>query len=98
MRRSRVTRAGGRRVGRYVPLWDFDAPIEDPENPLRDTSAGVIAANGMLVLSHVLTGRGDRQLCTRYLDSSLRIVQDVLDFASAQETAQLAISGHGELT
>lgn len=90
-------RAGGRRVGRHVPLWDFDGPIEDSRNPLRDTSAGVIAANGMLVLSYVLAGRGEHQLSARYLESSLTIVQDVLDFALAQEKAHLAVSGHGEL-
>ena len=89
--------AGGRRVGRHVPLWDFDGPIEDSQNPLRDTSAGVIAANGMLVLSYVLAGRGEHQLSARYLESSLTIVQDVLDFALAQEKAHLAVSGHGEL-
>lgn len=91
------TGAGGRRVGRYVPLWDFDAPIEDSQNPLRDTSAGVIAANGMLMLSHILAGRGDQKLSTRYLDSSLRIVQDVLDFSLAQEKAHLTSSKLGEL-
>jgi hypothetical protein len=31
--------------GRYVPLWDFDAPIDDVANPTRDSSAGAIAAN-----------------------------------------------------
>lgn len=89
--------AGGRRVGRYVPLWDFDAPIQDFQNPLRDTSAGVIAANGMLVLSNALAGRGEQKLSSRYLESSLRIVQDVLEFALAQEKAHLLICEHGEL-
>ncbi|OBT57510.1 hypothetical protein VE04_01607 [Pseudogymnoascus sp. 24MN13] len=89
--------SGGRRVGRYVPLWDFDAPIQDSQNPLRDTSAGVIAANGMLVLSNVLAGRGEHELSSRYLELSLRIVQDVLDFALAQEKAHLVVSEHGEL-
>ncbi|OBT78310.1 hypothetical protein VF21_03022 [Pseudogymnoascus sp. 05NY08] len=86
--------SGGRRVGRYVPLWDFDAPIQDSQNPLWDTSAGVIAANGMLVLSNVLAGRGEHELSSRYLDLSLRIVQDVLDFALAKEKAHLVVSEH----
>ncbi|PNH28598.1 hypothetical protein VD0004_g435 [Verticillium dahliae] len=47
---------GGRTAGRYVPLSDFDAPLEDDGEgrPLRDTSAGVIAANGLLVLAQAL--------------------------------------------
>jgi hypothetical protein len=39
---------------RFVPVWDFDAPKSDPEKPLRDTSAGVIAANGMLLIHQAL--------------------------------------------
>ncbi|KAH6611853.1 Six-hairpin glycosidase-like protein [Boeremia exigua] len=75
--------------GRHVPLWDFDAPIEDESNPLRDSSAGVIAANGMLILSQALTSIDRPALSLRYRNAALRIVQDTLDFALAREKARL---------
>lgn len=75
--------------GRYVPLWDFDAPIEDEDNPLRDSSAGVIAANGMLILSQALSGVEEMALSIRFRRAAMRIVQDTLSFALAQEKACL---------
>ncbi|KAF2621347.1 glycoside hydrolase family 88 protein [Macroventuria anomochaeta] len=75
--------------GRHVPLWDFDAPIEDEESPLRDSSAGVIAANGMLVLSQALATIDQPALSLRYRNAALRIVRDILDFALAPEKARL---------
>ena len=75
--------------GRYVPLWDFDAPIEDEESPLRDSSAGVIAANGMLILSQALAMIDQSALSLRYRNAALRIVQDTLDLALAPEKARL---------
>ncbi|BCS29666.1 uncharacterized protein APUU_71236S [Aspergillus puulaauensis] len=78
--------------GRYVPLWDFDAPIKQPQGPLRDTSAGVIAALGMLILSQDL-GRLERhELSARYVEAALKIVQSTLDLALAQEKAQLDVA------
>ena len=38
----------------FVPAWDFDAPQSNPLEPLRDSSAGVIAANGMLLIHQAL--------------------------------------------
>ncbi|KAF9694140.1 hypothetical protein EKO04_008009 [Ascochyta lentis] len=70
---------------RHVPLWDFDAPIEDEENPLRDSSAGMIAANGMLILSQALIGMSLPALSLRYRNAALRIAQGTLDFALAPE-------------
>ncbi|CAM1501370.1 Fc.00g105320.m01.CDS01 [Cosmosporella sp. VM-42] len=87
----------GRRVGRYVPLWDFDAPIDDPQNPLRDTSAGVIAANGMLILSQDLAALGKQELSARYLEGAMRIVEDTLELALAKEKAQLIITASGDV-
>ncbi|GAB7332389.1 hypothetical protein MBLNU13_g04205t1 [Cladosporium sp. NU13] len=75
--------------GRKVPLWDFDAPIDDAENPLRDSSAGVIAANGMLILSQALAGQSQFTLSSHFLQAALSIVQDTLDFALAREKARL---------
>jgi hypothetical protein len=87
----------GRLVGRYVPLWDFDAPIEDETRPLRDTSAGVAAANGMLILSQALSGRGRHGLARRFLEASIAIVRDTLDLSLAQERARLVRGREGEL-
>lgn len=82
-----------RRRGRYVPLWDFDAPLEEINNaqvgPLRDSSAGVIAANGMLVLSQALMGRGQTSASQRYRDSALAIMEDTLDLCLSREIAQV---------
>lgn len=75
--------------GRNVPLWDFDAPIDDAENPLRDSSAGVIAANGMLILSQALALQSQFTLSSHFLQAALSIVQDTLDYALAPEKARL---------
>ncbi|KAF4463471.1 glucuronyl hydrolase [Fusarium albosuccineum] len=83
-----------RTKGRYVPLWDFDAPI-DTEAPLRDSSAGIIAANGLLVLSQALAGSGSPSLSSRYLSLAIRIVQDTLDFSLAQEKSGLSLTSEG---
>jgi hypothetical protein len=83
--------------GRYVALWDFDAPIEDEENPLRDSSAGAIAANGMLVLSQALASLGQTSLSLRFLKAALRIVEDTLSFALAPEKAILVARQYGQV-
>ncbi|KAF7161300.1 hypothetical protein CNMCM5623_006917 [Aspergillus felis] len=81
----------GKRVGRYVPLWDFDAPV-DEANPLRDSSAGVIAANGMLLLSQVLV-RDDEGLARRFRDAAMRIVSETVEFSYSREEARLVEGG-----
>lgn len=73
-------------VGRYVPLWDFDAPIKHTnvhgsEAPLRDISAGMVAANGMIILHGLLQGAGMNELAKRYLDYSLVIAKDTVALA-----------------
>jgi hypothetical protein len=88
---------GPRTVGRYVPLWDFDAPIEDESNPTRDSSAGVIAANGMLVLSQALAGAGQADLATRFRDAAVAIVRDTVDFALAREKVRFRCGDDGGL-
>ena len=79
-----------RTMGRYVPLWDFDAPVEDESKPLRDSSAGVIAANGMLLLSQSLAALGDTTLAEQYQLAARRIVSDTLELSISRERAQLA--------
>ncbi|KAJ4232342.1 hypothetical protein NW759_002730 [Fusarium solani] len=74
---------------RYVPLWDFDAPINDSESPLRDSSAGSIAANGLLVLSQAMAALGQDDLAGRYRRAAIDIVRQLLGFAQAPEKARL---------
>jgi hypothetical protein len=83
--------------GRYVPLWDFDAPIEDVSNPTRDSSAGVIAANGMLVLSQALAGAAQAGLSARFRDAAVAIVRDTLDFALAREKVRFRLGDDDDL-
>ncbi|KAF4950059.1 hypothetical protein FGADI_8505 [Fusarium gaditjirri] len=78
--------------GGHVPLWDFDAHIEGPHDPLRDSSAGVIAANGMLLLSQALAALGRHTISHRFFDSSIEIVKDMLDVCLATEKAKLTTS------
>ncbi|KUL86957.1 hypothetical protein ZTR_05781 [Talaromyces verruculosus] len=84
---------GRENVGRYVPLWDFDAPIDDQTNPLRDSSAGTIAANGMLVLSQSMAALGDTVLAERYRSTAIRIVTDTLECCLSKEKAKFVDSG-----
>ncbi|KAI8194273.1 Unsaturated chondroitin disaccharide hydrolase [Colletotrichum sp. SAR 10_86] len=86
-----------RTKGRYVPLWDFDAPIEDEANPLRDSSAGVIAANGMLVLSQALAGQGLNEESVKWRNMAILIVKDTLDFSLAAEKAKFVLE-NGSIT
>ncbi|KAF7547512.1 hypothetical protein G7Z17_g7675 [Cylindrodendrum hubeiense] len=83
--------------GRFTPLWDFDAPVDDG-NPLRDSSAGAIAANGMLVLSQALDGIQDIKLAKRFRQAALNIVSDVLDVSLAEEKAQFRKDAKDGLT
>ncbi|KAL4982003.1 Six-hairpin glycosidase-like protein [Aspergillus falconensis] len=93
--------AGGRKIGRYVPLWDFDAPIEDEQSPLRDSSAGVIAANGMLLLSQALAGiaalarygegGSELELASRYRSFAMKIVTDTIEYSLSPEKATLQL-------
>lgn len=85
------TKNGGPSRGRFVPLWDFDAPV-DPASPLRDSSAGVIAANGMLVLSQSLAGLG-RPEDKKFRELAIRIINDTLDFSLALEKAAINADG-----
>ena len=58
-----------------VPCWDFDAPAE-PECP-RDTSAGMVAGCGMLLIYKALKDV-DKDAAAFYLKSTMRIVSGTL--------------------
>ncbi|KAF7563528.1 hypothetical protein G7046_g555 [Stylonectria norvegica] len=84
--------------GIYVPLWDFDAPFDDPSSSIRDSSAGAIAANGMLILSQALASLGYDQLATRFRSEAINLVRDLTNFAMAPEKAGLATGVDGSLS
>lgn len=77
-----------------IPLWDFDAPIEN-RIPVWDSSAGVIAANGMLIVSQALTSLGQTSLSMRFRDAAISVVKDVLEFSLAGEKARFVASADG---
>ncbi|KAE8416023.1 Six-hairpin glycosidase-like protein [Aspergillus pseudocaelatus] len=82
--------------GRYVPLWDFDAPIthtgiNGDQGPLRDVSAGLIAANGMLILYGQLAGIGELAAAKRYLDYALSIAKDTVELAYNRDKRRLRL-------
>lgn len=67
----------------YVPLWDFD----DSASPfLRDTSAGMIAANGLLILHQQLAIKN-----SRYLEAVIRIIKDTVNLSLATDPAPLIL-------
>ncbi|KAH6876388.1 Six-hairpin glycosidase-like protein [Thelonectria olida] len=79
-----------RKAGRYVPMWDFSAPPDEFSPPLRDTSAGTCAANGMLVLSQALAAQNP-SLSARYLDAALRIIEDTIAYSLSRDTAKMDV-------
>ena len=85
-----------------VPPWDFDAPTR--EGVLRDSSAGMIAANGMLLLHQILSTQTtltshDRQLPDpqRYLNAVIEVLRDTLAHClrpvSDHDTVKFQIDG-----
>ena len=75
----------------YVPVWDFDAPALANTPPLRDTSAGMIAANGLLLLHQILQNNSS------YLASALRIVKETIDLSLSSDSAEFSIANDGKL-
>lgn len=67
-----------------VPVWDFDAPPQEDMDtngqPLRDTSAGMIAANGLLLLHQALQGI-DALHSSAYLAAALQIASDTVGYS-----------------
>lgn len=84
---------------KWVPTWDFHAEHEDPSNPLRDTSAGAIAANGMLLIHQALQSLYDTQSLNElvdnipggrdYLTAALLVVEETLDMSLDRSKASL---------
>lgn len=78
----------GVRTGQYVPLWDFDAPVNE-DNPLRDTSAAMIAANGMLLMAHSFAAVGDFELSEKYYKVAMSIVTETIALCYARDELKL---------
>ena len=76
---------------RYIPPWDFDAPLESDGSMLRDVSAGMIAANALLLLHQTLHGNSP------YLDAVFRIIQDTLDFSLSDDEAKFKVDTNGQI-
>ena len=87
-----IEQADGGKTGRYVPLWDFDAPI-DEKNPLRDSSAGVIAANGMLLMYSAMMASGNSTDGLRFFQYAMKIVKDTLELCYATDELKLVLRG-----
>lgn len=85
----------------WVPLWDFSdarGELDAQGDKLRDVSAGMIAANGMLLLHQALQGRQGRESekmgydGRRYLDAALNIAKDTITYAlDKEDVARLEI-------
>jgi hypothetical protein len=75
----------------YVPLWDFDTPTVDDILPPRDTSAGLVAANGLLLLHQILQGESP------YLDNALRIVSETIDLSMPSDQVALTVDSGGNI-
>lgn len=74
----------------YVPLWDFDAPVENGNVPPRDTSAGMVAAYGMLLLHQALQGDSP------YYKKAQKITSQIIDLSFA-DTATVTVEDDGDL-
>ncbi|XWX00263.1 hypothetical protein V2A60_008283 [Cordyceps javanica] len=81
-------------AGRHVPLWDFDAPV-DEERPLRDTSAAMIAANGMLLIANSLAAAGDAALFAKYYNAAMAIASETVVLCYAQDRLDLVMQENG---
>jgi hypothetical protein len=76
----------------YVPAWDFDAPVEsNSAAPIRDASAGMIAANGLLLLHAAMRHQSP------YFAAAVRIARETAEFClpadSGAFVAQYAANG-----
>ena len=73
-----------------VPFWDFESPRPAP----RDTSAGLIAVYGLLLL-HEATAAGEPS--SKYLSDALRILAGVLSTSLAPEARFVSTSAGEEV-
>ncbi|PMD30481.1 glycoside hydrolase family 88 protein [Hyaloscypha variabilis F] len=79
---------------RYVPLWDFDAPLET--KPPRDSSAGMIAVNGFLLLHQILVSEHRSEEAKGFLDVAVRIIGETVELALSRDRAEFEVPGDVE--
>ncbi|OBT82607.1 hypothetical protein VE02_07973 [Pseudogymnoascus sp. 03VT05] len=80
-------------LGYIVPPWDFDAPVENLDKPVFDSSASSIAANGMLILSEALVADGQLALAESFRVAAIDVVKGLLRGALAEEKARFVVDG-----
>jgi hypothetical protein len=83
-----------------VPMWDFDVPQEHLSEPLRDVSAGVITANGLLIIHQALQSLPSetaKQVYSgpNFLDIALQIVSQTLDMSYDRDLASFEAPAKG---
>lgn len=82
-----------------VPLWDFDAPLDDPAEPLRDVSAAMATANGLLIIHQsiqslpTVTASNLIDSSMSFLDVALQIVSQTLDMSYDRDLASFERPG-----
>lgn len=82
--------------GYGLPMWDFDAPVEDPKKPVLDSSASAIAANGLLIISEALIEDGQSILAEAFREAAMGVVKGLLREALAGEKALFVRKGESE--
>lgn len=86
-----------------VPLWDFDAPLDNPNEPLRDVSAAMATANGLLTIHQSLQSLPTYESVrlvdpsTDFLDIALQIVSQTLDMSYDRDLASFEKAGKGSM-
>jgi hypothetical protein len=85
----------------FVPRWDFDAPPDEDTDsegqPLRDASAGLIAANGLLLLHEALQSSKPGE-SSPYLAAAVCIVTDTIGYCLEREDkAKLEVDDSGTI-
>lgn len=103
----RCSEGEGKWLHPLVPLWDFDAPIDYTTEPLRDVSAAMATANGLLIIHQSLQSLSTSEASqlvepsTDFLEIALQIVGQTLDmsydhdFASFERSAKGSVNGTG---
>ena len=77
----------------FVPLWDFDAPLDT--SPPRDSSAGVIAVNGFLLLHQILVSEYRGAEARVFLDVAVKIMKETVALALSRDRAEFEVPGEG---
>ncbi|KAL4938379.1 hypothetical protein BDV06DRAFT_215151 [Aspergillus oleicola] len=77
-----------------VPYWDFDAEVTS-DCP-RDTSAGMVACCGLVLLYKALRER-EEEVARHYLESALRVLKGTVEGFMTTQGVRFAVKEGGEL-